>query len=110
VQDRDAIEVDAMQRRGENPFKIEREDGSQDPKAFMRSLMREGLGHALREDVNVLRAFMRVLNLLDSPQDLMKRPEIFQAVLRAWNERHGKPPLAVGPSRTEMIEILRNAA
>ena len=109
-QDRDAIEVDAMQRRGENPFKIERDDGSQDPKAFMRSLMREGLGHALREDIHVLRAFMRVLNLLDGPQDLMKRPEIFQSVLRAWNERHGKPPLAVGPTRAEMVDLLRSAA
>jgi 2-polyprenyl-6-methoxyphenol hydroxylase-like FAD-dependent oxidoreductase len=109
-QDRDAIEVDAMQRRGENPFKIERDDGSQDPKAFMRSLLREGLGHALRDDIHVLRAFMRVFNLLDVPQDLMKRPEIFQSVLRAWNERHSKPPLAVGPSRAEMVEILGNAA
>jgi len=109
-QDRDAIEVDAMQRRGENPFKIQRDDGSQDPKAFMRSLMREGLGHALREDIHVLRAFMRVLNLLDAPQDLMKRPEIFQSVLRAWNERASKPPLAIGPSRTEMVELLQSAA
>ena len=50
-QDRDAIEVDAIQRRGENPFQIERADGSQDPKAFMRSLLREGLGHALRDDI-----------------------------------------------------------
>jgi flavin-dependent dehydrogenase len=109
-QDRDAIEVDAIQRAGGNPFQLERPDGSQDPKAFMRSLLREGLGHALREDMAVLRAFMRVLNLLDPPQDLMKRPEIFQSVLRAWNERHSKPPLAQGPSRTEMVEILRNAA
>ena len=76
----------------------------------MRSLLREGLGHALREDMHVLRAFMRVLNLLDVPQDLMKRPEIFQAVLRAWNDRHSRPPLAVGPSRDEMVEILRSAA
>jgi 2-polyprenyl-6-methoxyphenol hydroxylase-like FAD-dependent oxidoreductase len=109
TQDRDAIEVDAIQRAGGNPFQIERPDGSQDPKAFMRSLMREGLGHALREDMNVLRAFMRVLNLLDAPQDLMKRPEIFQAVLKAWNERHTKPPLAKGPSRTEMVDLLTAA-
>jgi 2-polyprenyl-6-methoxyphenol hydroxylase-like FAD-dependent oxidoreductase len=108
-QDRDAIEVDAIQRRGEDPFKVERPDGSQDPKAFMRSLVREGIGHALRTDIHVLRAFMRVLNLLDPPQDLMRRPEIFQSVLRAWNERHTRPPLAVGPSRAQMIELLRAA-
>jgi 2-polyprenyl-6-methoxyphenol hydroxylase-like FAD-dependent oxidoreductase len=108
-QDRDAIEVDALQRRGENPFEVQRADGSQDPKAFMRSLLREGLGHALRQDIHVLRAFMRVLNLLDPPQDLMRRPEIFQSVLQAWNERHTRPPLAEGPSRAEMIALLRAA-
>ena len=75
----------------------------------MRSLIREGLGHALREDIQVLRAFMRVLNLLDPPQDLMRRPEIFQSVLRAWNERHTRPPLAEGPSRAQMIDLLRAA-
>jgi hypothetical protein len=31
-------------------------------------------------------------------------------VLRAWNERHSKPPLAIGPSRAEMVELLRSAA
>jgi flavin-dependent dehydrogenase len=109
-QDRDALEVEALQRRGEDPYKVEREDGSQDPKAFMRSLLREGLGHAMREDLTVLRAFMRVFNLLDSPEDLMRRPELMQAVLRAWNDRHNRPPLATGPSRAEMIELLRPAA
>ena len=76
----------------------------------MRSLMRDGLGHALRDDIHVLRAFMRVLNLLDPPQDLMRRPEIFQSVLRAWNERHETPPLATGPTRAEMLDLLRPAA
>ena len=106
-QDRDAQEVEAIQLRGENPYQVERADGSQDPKAFMRSLLREGLGHAMREDITVLRAFMRVFNLLDSPEDLMRRPELMQAVLRAWNDRHTKPPLATGPSRDQMLELLR---
>jgi hypothetical protein len=109
-QDRDALEVEAIQRSGENPYQVERADGTQDPKAFMRALLREGLGHALREDLGVLRAFMRVFNLLDSPEDLMKRPEVMQRVLRAWNERHTKPPLATGPSREEMLGLLRDAA
>jgi hypothetical protein len=108
-QDRDALEVEALQVRGENPFQVERADGSQDPKAFMRSLLREGLGHAMREDVTVLRAFMRVFNLLDSPEDLMRRPELMQAVLRAWNDRDNRPPLATGPSRAEMLGLLRAA-
>ncbi len=109
-QDRDALEVEAIQKRGENPYQVERSDGSQDPKAFMRALLREGLGHALREDISVLRAFMRVFNLLDAPEDLMRRPEVMQRVLQAWNERHTKPPLATGPSRAEMLDLLRAAA
>ncbi len=109
-QDRDALEVEAIQARGENPFQVERVDGSQDPKAFMRSLLREGLGHALREEISVLRAFMRVFNLLDAPEDLMRRPEVMQRVIQAWNERHSKPPLATGPSRAEMLALLGAAS
>jgi 2-polyprenyl-6-methoxyphenol hydroxylase-like FAD-dependent oxidoreductase len=109
-QDRDALEVEAIQARGENPFQVERADGSQDPKAFMRSLLREGLGHALREEISVLRAFMRVFNLLDAPEDLMRRPEVMQRVIQAWNERHSKPPLATGPSRAEMLALLGAAS
>ncbi len=108
AQDRDAIEVSSLQLRGENPYRVERDDGSQDPKAFMRSLLREGLGHAMREDITVLRAFMRVFNLLDPPEDLMRRPELMQAVLRAWNDRHDRAPLATGPSRVEMLALLRS--
>jgi phytoene/squalene synthetase len=64
----------------------------------------------MREDVTVLRAFMRVFNLLDAPEDLMRRPEVMQRVLQAWNERHTKPPLATGPSRDQMLDLLRTAA
>jgi 2-polyprenyl-6-methoxyphenol hydroxylase-like FAD-dependent oxidoreductase len=108
--DRDAILVEELHRRGENPFQTERSDGSQDPRAFMRSLLREGLGHAMREDMRVLRAFMRVFNLLDPPQDVMARPEIMQSVLAAYNDRHNRPPLVTGPSRTEMLDLLKPAA
>ena len=65
---------------------------------------------AMRDDVNVLRAFMRVLNLLDPPQDVMQRPEILQAVMRAWQDRANRPPLVTGPSRSEMLDLLRPAA
>src|SRR5262249_9776180 len=73
--DRDAIEVQATLKSGGDPYRIARDDGTQDAKAFTRSLMRDGLGHALRDDVVVMRAFMRVLNLLDPPQDVLARPE-----------------------------------
>lgn len=110
LMDREAMEVQAMHERGEDPFQIARPDGTQDPKAFTRSLLREGLGHALREDVHVLRAFMRVMNLLEPPEDVLRRPEVMQAVLRAWNDRANRPPLALGPTRDEMLGLLSAAA
>ncbi len=109
-QDRDAIEVEAMQRRGENPYRTEREDGSQDPKAFMRALLREGLGHAVRDDIHVVRSVMRIANLLEPPEDVMRRPEVMASVLRAYQDRHNRPPLVVGPTREEMVELLRGAS
>jgi 2-polyprenyl-6-methoxyphenol hydroxylase-like FAD-dependent oxidoreductase len=108
--DRDAIEVQEMHKRGEDPFETTRPDGTQDPKAFTRALMRDGLGHALREDPTVMRAFMRVLNLLEPPEDVLKRPAVLQSVLRAWNDRANRPPLVTGPSRAEMLDLLRPAA
>jgi flavin-dependent dehydrogenase len=108
--DRDAIEVQEMHKRGEDPFETTRPDGTQDPKAFTRALMRDGLGHALREDPTVMRAFMRVLNLLEPPEDVLKRPAVLQSVLRAWNDRANRPPLVSGPSRAEMLDLLRPAA
>ena len=72
--------------------------------------MRDGLGHALREDPTVMRAFMRVLNLLEPPEDVLKRPAVLQSVLRAWNDRANRPPLVSGPSRAEMLDLLRPAA
>jgi 2-polyprenyl-6-methoxyphenol hydroxylase-like FAD-dependent oxidoreductase len=110
VMDRDGIEVQEIQRRGEDPFETTRPDGTLDPKAFTRALMRDGLGHALRDDPLVMRAFMRVLNLLEPPEDLLKRPDVMQSVLRAWNDRANRPPLALGPTRAEMLDLLRLAA
>jgi hypothetical protein len=37
----------------------------------MRSLLKEGLMPALREDLPLLRVFMRTMNLMDPPGDLM---------------------------------------
>ena len=76
VQDADAIEVAEAQQRGEDPFETTRPDGTQDPKAFMRSLLKKGLMPALREDLRLLRVFMRAMNLLDPPRNLMKNPVV----------------------------------
>ena len=72
----------------------------------MRSLMRDGLGPAMREDIDLLRAFMRVFNLLDPPRDLLQDPTILQRVLASHAARGDRAKEAQGPDRAEMIAIL----
>ncbi len=106
AQDRDGIAVSRAQQRGEDPFVFQREDGTVDARAYMRCLLRDGLVPAMREDLVLLRAFMRVFNLLDSPTDLMKDPQILQRALVSFGRRDKREPVVRGPSRDEMIDQL----
>jgi len=104
TQDADAIEVAEAQKRGEDPFETTNPDGSQNPKAFVRSLLKEGLLPALQEDVNLLRVFMRTMNLLDPPGDLMRNPMVMQSLIASYARRDQRPVVDQGPSRSEMVE------
>jgi 2-polyprenyl-6-methoxyphenol hydroxylase-like FAD-dependent oxidoreductase len=107
-QDADSIAVAEAHQRGEDPYATTNPDGTNNPKAFVRSLIREGLMPALREDLSLLRTFMRTLHLLDPPGDLMKRPEVMQTVLASYQKRGEREELKQkdGPSRSEMVELL----
>ena len=109
-QDLAAAEVARVQESGKDPLAFQRDDGSIDPKAYIRSLMRHGLMPALRTELPVLRAVMRVFNMLDAPSDVLKNPELLQRVIAVWQQRDQREPLRLGPSRTEMVEQLRAAA
>lgn len=109
AQDRDAVLVNQALRRGEDPYRLERADGTVEPAAFARSVLRDGLLPALREDLDVLRGFLRVIHMLDEPEALA-RPELAVRVLASHARRHERAPLALGPSRAEMLEILARAA
>jgi flavin-dependent dehydrogenase len=109
-QDRDAIEVSQAQRRGEDPFRVVRPDGTNDPKAFMRSVLREGLLPAIRTDLVVMRRFMRLMNLLDPPDDLMRDPDFFGRIVACYHTRHQREPLAAGPPREELLGAIARAA
>jgi flavin-dependent dehydrogenase len=104
--DVDAIEVNRMQRQGEDPYQVENEDGTTDQKAYMRGLIRDGLVPASREDFDVMRAMARVGHMLDMPDDLLKQPQIMQKALECYEQRHDRPPRVEGPSRQEMLDIL----
>ncbi len=113
AQDADAIDVAEAQKRNEDPFRTTNPDGTQNPKAFVRSLIREGLLPALREDLPLLRKFMRAMNLLDVPRDLVKDPVVMQSLLASYARREQREKVVSGPSREEMIarfETLRARA
>jgi len=109
-QDRVSAATEAVQDSGRDPFDFTGEDGRVDPAAYMRSLLRDGLMPALREDLHVLRAFMRVFNLLDSPRDLMADPQLLGRVMRVWQGRESRERISFGPDRSEMIRCLRAEA
>jgi 2-polyprenyl-6-methoxyphenol hydroxylase-like FAD-dependent oxidoreductase len=104
AQDADAIEVAEAQQRGEDPFRTANPDGSQNPKAFVRSLIRDGLIPALEEDLPLLRTFLRTLNLLEAPGDLMRNPLVMQSVLASYARRAQRPQKVLGPTREAMLE------
>jgi 2-polyprenyl-6-methoxyphenol hydroxylase-like FAD-dependent oxidoreductase len=104
AQDADAIEVAEAQQRGEDPFRTANPDGTQNPKAFVRSLLKEGLLPALREDLPLLRVFMRTMNLLEPPGDLLRNPLVMQSLLASYAKREQREKVALGPSREEMLE------
>jgi 2-polyprenyl-6-methoxyphenol hydroxylase-like FAD-dependent oxidoreductase len=112
-QDRESREVAAAQARGEGTSGAVSTQPGQvvDPKAFLRSVFRDGLVPALRSDIVVVRAFMRAFNLLVPPDALMKDAGVIARVLAAWRERDQREALPLpGPERAEMVELLERAA
>ena len=102
-QDAEARRVAAALLRGEDP-----DSDSGDMRTMMRSVLREGLLPALRVDAVVLRAFLRNLNLLSSPDSLMKDPEVMNRVFAVWQDRENRPPeVPMGPRRrSEFLDLL----
>jgi 2-polyprenyl-6-methoxyphenol hydroxylase-like FAD-dependent oxidoreductase len=105
AQDRDAIRVMRMLRDGEDPYRVSREDGSVDPAAWLRVLLRDGFVPALREDIVVLRAFMRLFNLLDPPAEPLKDPLLLARVLASYARRESRAAVPE-PTRAEVVARL----
>ena len=79
--------------------------------SFMRNVLREGLFPAMRVDPLVLRAFLRMFNLLTPPDSLMADPHVTARVMEVYqdrNDRPAEPPL--GPDRQELVATLHKIA
>jgi 2-polyprenyl-6-methoxyphenol hydroxylase-like FAD-dependent oxidoreductase len=103
VQDAEAKRVAAALLAGEDP------DGdTTDPRTFMRAVFRDGLGPAMRTDPVVLRAVVRQLNLLSTPDRLTEDADVAARVLAVFNARDERPPEPVlgPPTREAMLAAL----
>ena len=78
-----------------------------DPRAQLRSIMRDGLLPALQTSPVVFRAFLRWFNLLARPDALIADGQVVSAVMAAYAERGSRPPpTAFGPTRDELLAVL----
>ena len=102
-QDREARRVSAAMLAGEDPYA----DAS-DPRAFTRSVLRDGLAPALRTDQVVLRAFVRNLNLLSPPDALLTDADFGARVFAVLQTKDDRPPEpSLGPAtRAEFLASL----
>jgi 2-polyprenyl-6-methoxyphenol hydroxylase-like FAD-dependent oxidoreductase len=76
----------------------------------MRSFMEDGVAIALRQDIALMRAFLKGFHMLEHPQAWLKRPVNLLKILRVW--ARGKTanadlyPAKPGPDRPEMFAAL----
>jgi 2-polyprenyl-6-methoxyphenol hydroxylase-like FAD-dependent oxidoreductase len=102
-QDREARRVAAALLAGEDPY-----GDASDPRAFTRSVLRDGLAPALRSDQVVLRAFVRNLNLLSPPDALLTDADFGARVFAVLQTKDQRPPEpSLGPAtRAEFLDAL----
>ena len=108
AQDADALEW-ARRVREEGPPKPPEAGGVVDPRAYLRDLLLRGLVPALRLDATVLRRFLRGVNLLDAPGDLMREPDLLRRVLAVYQRRNERAEPDLGPDRKTLLAHLAAA-
>ncbi|CAB4696121.1 unannotated protein [freshwater metagenome] len=69
--------------------------------------MRDGLLPAMRTDPVVVRAFLRMFNLLEAPNSLMTNSDVVARVLTVFNDRENRPAeVSMGPDRASLLEAI----
>lgn len=106
---------DAMARQDRSAAK--RAENERDPDYtpswrgnLMRSFVEDGINPTMRSDVNVLRAALSALHMLDHPEKWMLRPSVLSKILLTW----AKPKAlkkkyytrGLGPNRRTMFDLL----
>ena len=89
------------------PVEEARDEQAREQAELARSLLRDGLFPALRTDPVVLRAFLRMMNLLAPPDALVTDGDVVTRVMQVYARRGERPPEPpVGPGREELLAPL----
>ena len=76
----------------------------------LKGFLEDGVAIAMREDVGLLRAFLRGFHMLEHPQAWLKRPANLARIVKVWARGKARNaalyPARSGPERTEMFEII----
>ncbi len=81
--------------------------GPIDPVELARSILHEGLLPAMRSDPVVLRAFLRMFNLLTPPDALITDPDIVGRVMAVYASKDDRPPEPdLGPDRAGLLAAI----
>ena len=110
---RAAVAQDRMTRR--DTTRRDRDDdgddaASEDPREMTRRVLRDGLVPALRTDPVVLRAFLRMFNLLQPPDSLLSDGDVLTRVMAVYADRGSRPAEpSPGPGRDELLATLSAA-
>jgi hypothetical protein len=76
----------------------------------VKSFLEDGVAIAMREDVELLRAFLRGFHMLEDPRAWLRSPRNLVKIARVW--ARGKTanaplyPVKGGPERTPMLEAV----
>lgn len=82
-------------------------ESTDDPRAFMHAVFRDGLMPAMRTSPIVFRAFLRWFNLLVTPDALVSDAAVVGEVFAAFHARDERPSLLpAGPDRDELLAEL----
>lgn len=76
---------------------------------LVRSFLEDGVAIAIREDVELLREFLRGFHMLEHPQAWLKRPRNLARIVRVWargKARNADLYPIRGPERAEMLSAV----
>ncbi len=104
---RNAIWQDSQSRAALASYRGEEIPPEDVPLVQFAELLRDGILPAARTDPLVNRAFLRVLNLLDTPEALFGDPRLGEAVLTSWEGRSSRPAAPpMGPDRADLLDMI----